>query len=94
VERAFTLEEVIAHEGAPFGALFSDPVAALGLPVVEAPADVVATGRSFPVPEALAAGEGELVSVVDERGLAAVYLHRGDRLAPITVLATPAAGAQ
>ena len=57
-------------------ALFADPVAALGLPTVEADAHAVMCGRTLEAPE----GDAPLVAVLADDTLVAVYRRDGDRL--------------
>lgn len=67
--------------------LFADPLAALGLPALEAPLDDVVCGRKLPLPAAPALAEDALVAVTAEGALAAVYRRRGDSLVPDAVFA-------
>lgn len=61
--------------------LFADPFRALGLPVVDADASVVLTGRRIPAPN----GDDRLVSVRAGGRLAAIYRREGEWLVPAAV---------
>jgi len=89
VGQAVTLEAV--SEAGPEGVdrLFIDALAALGaMPVIEAPLDDIANGRSVPLPSGFESGTGQLFAVVCEHQLKAVYRAQADRLVPEVVLAT------
>lgn len=87
VAQALSLEDVerAAAVGGIEG-LFADPLAALGLPVVEAPRESVECGRSVALSASVQdCAEDTLVAVVAEGELAAVYRRRADLLVPDAV---------
>lgn len=77
----FTVTEA-AEEGR-LPELFADPVAALGLPSLIAPADVVDAGR--PLESAPDAADGTRFSVLADGRLAAIYRVEGGRMLAETV---------
>lgn len=83
LDRATPLVDVVATEDVT--TLFSDPLLALGLPVIDAPLVSVSNGLALSAELAPEALEGSLVSVVSEGALAAVYEARGERLVPRAV---------
>ena len=68
--------------------LFTDPIAALGLPVHHADAAELANGKSIACAVALGASESDLVAVQSDGTLAGLYRVRADRLVPAVVLTT------
>jgi tRNA pseudouridine55 synthase len=86
VDDAHTLAEVEDAGASGVDALFADPLQALGLPVVEAPAADVFNGRPIAAGEDRAAGDGDLAAVTVDGRLAAVYRRVADTLVPEAVL--------
>ncbi len=66
--------------------LFADPIAALGLPALEADAALLADGRSVASDDALELEEDALLAVTTGGVLAGVYRARAGRLVPCVVL--------
>lgn len=89
VQDALTLEQAaaLAREGA-LGGHFTDPVALLGMPPIEADPDAVRSGKPIPGPQAGLAG-GDLVALATQDLLLAVYRYLDDRLVPDAVLTPP-----
>ncbi len=86
---AHTLDAIgEAAGGGRIEELFTDPIAALGLPVHDADAAELANGRSIACGAALGASESDLVAVESDGVLAGVYRVRADRLVPAVVLVT------
>jgi len=84
-----TLEAIEAAAGdGRIEQIFTDPIAALGLPVHDADATDLANGRSIPYDPTSAASESDLVAVETDGVLAGVYRVHTDRLVPVVVLVT------
>jgi tRNA pseudouridine55 synthase len=66
--------------------LFVPAVGALGLPVLEAPGELLRDGRSLPSESCPSYPEGALVSVTVEGRFRGVYRKTGDRLVPVAVV--------
>ncbi|MDI6711834.1 MAG: tRNA pseudouridine(55) synthase TruB [Anaerosomatales bacterium] len=82
LEQAHPLSECLeAAAAGSIDRLFTDPFEALGLPVVEAEAAWVSSGRALPAP----ADAADLVAVRADGRLAALYRRSGARLAPVAV---------
>ena len=86
---AHTLDSIGAAAGrGRINDLFTDPIAALDLPVQDADAADLANGRPIPLGAAFAGSDSDLVAVVSDGALAGVYRVHTDRLVPVVVLAT------
>jgi len=74
VEEAHALDDAFeAGEAGALPGMFSDPVPALGFPIIEGAADTVRTGRALPVPASVDLAPGDRVSVLVGGRLGAVY---------------------
>jgi len=65
--------------------LFYNPLAALGLPAIDAPLASVMNGLALPRGSAPKLGDGSLVSVVSDGTLSAIYEARGEHFVPRAV---------
>ena len=86
---AHSIDDVTSHaESRTLDQLWADPIDALGLPVVETTAEMVADGRPLRTESRPDLAEGELAAVVDvdSRALLAVYRHSSARLVPVVVI--------
>jgi tRNA pseudouridine55 synthase len=83
---ALTLTDVAASAAdGRIEELFTDPIAALGLPVAEMPAAPLAHGRSPRLPEDWTLPEGTLVAIRCDGELAGIYRVHAGRLAPAAI---------
>jgi tRNA pseudouridine55 synthase len=86
LDGAHTLEDILsASSEGRLAALFTDPIAALGLPVHESPGATVAAGAEIAAPLDLALEEGDAVAITRNGRLAAVYRFASGRLVPAVV---------
>ena len=86
---AHTLDSIGAAAGeGRINDLFTDPIAALDLPVQDADAADLVNGRPIRLGAAFAGSDSDLVAVVSDGALAGVYRVHSDRLVPVVVLAT------
>jgi tRNA pseudouridine55 synthase len=86
---AHTLEEITAAaETDTLAGMLVDPVAALGLPVVETNDPAVAHGGVLEAPASLTAPEGSMVAVTAGGSFAGVYGVTGGGLRPAAVFAS------
>lgn len=95
LEDAVSLEQVEAAGPQGVEALFCDPVAALGLPRIELPADLVAPlrqGKRLPAPGDALALEGLPVAVTSGGRLLSVHRVQGGGLVAMTVIDGGVAG--
>lgn len=83
IDAAHTLESL---EGSDIRMAFTDPLSALAMPSVVAPAAAVLAGRPVDVPAGTTAPDGTYHAVVDDDGvLLAIYAKQGTRLKPAAV---------
>jgi tRNA pseudouridine55 synthase len=84
---ANTLENVVAAAAdGHLESLFAEPIAALGLPVVESLSAALRVGAAFAPPSGLVLPEGDPVSITCDGRLAAIYRVAAGRLVPLVVL--------
>jgi tRNA pseudouridine55 synthase len=89
---AHTLEEIAtAGSEGRIESLFTDPLSALGLPVVESDERATAHGSGIGLPGGLAVDEGAPVAVTISGRFVGLYVVAGERLLPAAVMPAVAA---
>lgn len=83
VDHAHALDSL---QGSAIRSAFTDPLSAIAMPRVVAPAATVLAGKAIDAPDGLTSPDGTTLAVVDEDGmLLAVYSRQGTRLKPAAV---------